>query len=217
MRKSLLVFPFLTSLLPHFPITARSAVLVSESLGSVSSTTAIPTHEAADGFDHDAFAFSGTGDIRSTAASSGYAGASGGANAFLTSSGSSTFVISGISTLGHMAGSVDLVFGAYKSTVDSDMTTLKLEYSSNGSAWTQLAIPAQLTGTGTASWRQISFSDAAIPITSSLFLRWTNTDTVTAYRLDDIALTAMAIPEPAVAAMAAGGWLGLLRRRRAGA
>lgn len=205
-------FPFVIFLLPGS--LSQAAVLVSESMGSVAATTAIAVHNAGGGFDHGALAFSGSGDIRSTTASSGYAGASGGANAFLTGSGTSTFVIDGISTLGHLVGSVDLVFGAYKFTTASDMTTLDVAYSSNGTDWTSLAIPAQPTGAGTADWRLISFTDTAIPITGSLSLRWTNTDTTTSYRVDDIALTATTIPEPAVGLMGAAGLFGLLRRRR---
>ena len=150
MKKNLLAFIPASALVVLFPFHSHAAVIVSESLGSVAATTAIGAHDTAGGFDHDALDFTGTGDIRATTASTGYTGASGGANAFLASSGASTFIIGGISTLDHMAGTVDLSFGAYKSTTASDMTTLDVAYSSNGSDWTSLFIPAQPTGTGTA-------------------------------------------------------------------
>lgn len=190
----------------------KAAVIFTESLGVVSATTAISAHQTAAGFDNDALSFSGTGDLRSSTASSGYTGSSGSTNAFLTNNGTANFSISGISTAGYDAGTVGLAFGAHKSTIASNMTTLVLEYSTNGSAWTAIAIPSQPTGTGTANWRLLSFASTAIPISSTLSLRWTNTDTTNAIRIDDIQLTA--IPEPTAAVLGSLGLLGLLRRRR---
>jgi hypothetical protein len=187
-------------------------VVFVESIGVVASNTSIASHVSNNGFDNDSFTFSGSGDIRATTASSSYEGASGSANVYLTNSGSANFRIDGISTMGHTIGSVGISFGAYKSTTASDMTTLLLEYSTDGALWSSIAIPAQVTGSGTANWRLISFSETDIPITSSLSLRWTNTDTTTQYRIDDITLTA--VPEPSVAFLGGVGLLALLRRRR---
>jgi hypothetical protein len=189
-----------------------AAVVFVESVGVVGGTTTVVSHVSNGGFDNDAFTFSGSGDIRATSASSGYTGASGSANVYLTNSGSANFRIDGISTMGHVPGSVGISFGAYKSSMAADMTTLLLEYSTDGALWSAIGIPAQATGSGTANWRLISFSETDIPISSSLSLRWTSTDTTTQYRIDDITLTA--IPEPSVAFLSGFGLLALLRRRR---
>ena len=157
-------------------IPAEAAVIFTESFGTVSGTTLIAAHETANGFDNDTLTFSGTGDLRDTTASSGYSGASGAANVYLTTTGTPSVKIAGISTLGYTAGSIGISFGAYKAASAADMTTLVFEYSTNDSDWTSIGIPAQTTGTGTAVWRAVSMSDTIIPISSTLSLRWTNSD-----------------------------------------
>lgn len=194
-------------------VPANAATVLSESLGIVTTTTTIAAHESAGGFDNDALTFSGTADLRATTSSAGtYAGASGGANAFLADSSSTAVRIDGISTMGYNVGSVGITFGAFKSLIAPDMTTLVLEFSTDGSNWTMVGIPSQPTGAGTAIWRLISIPNTSIPISSTLSLRWTNTDLATDYRIDDITLSA--VPEPAAAVLVAAGFLGLLRRRR---
>lgn len=191
--------------------SAMGAVIFTESFGTVSATTAIAAHETANDFDNDGFTFSGTGDIRLTGPSD-YSGASGGANAFLTNNAAKIIMISGISTIGHTAGTVDISFGAFKHTTASTMTTLIFEFSTDAAIWTPITIPAQPAGTNTANWRALSFQNTIIPISPTLSLRWTNSDATTQYRIDDVILTAL--PEPSVAILGALGLLGLLRRRR---
>jgi hypothetical protein len=62
--------------------------------------------------------FSGTSDTRTSTASSGYAGSSGGRNVFITNTVGINFIISGINTTGY--GSLTLSFGHYKSTTASN-------------------------------------------------------------------------------------------------
>jgi hypothetical protein len=193
---------------------AGGAVIFSESMGSVSGTTAIATHEANNGFDNDGFTYSGTGDVRATTTSSGYTGASGAANIFITNVTDRVFQVSGISTVGYNVGSIDLDFGAFKSTLASDMSTLVLEFSTDGSGWTPISFPAQPTGSGTAVWRLISLTDISIPISSTLELRWRNADTSTQFRIDDITLSGTPVPEAATVLLSALGLIPLLRRRR---
>lgn len=196
-----------------FQSSTMGAVIFTESFGTVGATTTIDNHETANGFDNDGFTFSGTGDIRSTTVSTGYSGASGGANAYLTSSGTPTIGISGISTIGYTAGTVGINFGAYKSTTTSTMATLLLAYSTDATNWTPITTFSEPTGTGTSVWRSISIQDTNIPISSTLSIRWTNEDPdTTYYRIDDVILTAL--PEPSIAVLSAFGFLSLLRRRR---
>lgn len=195
-----------------FQTTTMGAVIFTESFGTASTTTAIAAHETANGFDNDEFTFSGSGDIRETTVSTGYSGAGGGANAYLSSSGTPHIMISGISTIEHTAGTVGISFGAYKNTIASTMTTLILEYSTDELIWNAIATPAQATGSGTAIWRALSFADTAIPISSTLSLRWTNSTSDSAFRIDDVVLTAA--PEPTTLMLGILGFLSLLRRRR---
>jgi hypothetical protein len=90
------------------------------------------------------------------------------------------------------------------------MSTLVFDFSTDGTTWTPLALPAQPTGSGTANWRLVTLSNTSIPISPTLSLRWTNTDASVQYRLDDITL----VPEPAAVLLGSLGFLGLLRRRR---
>lgn len=196
-------------------LLAKADTIFSENMGSPTGTTAI----ASNAFQNSGtLTFSGTGDVRISTSSTGYAGASGSGNVFLTNNGTAYFQISGINTTGYAAGSLDLSFGAFKSTTASNMSELSLQYSTDGSTWLSLSIPAQATGSGTANWRLISFADTALPISSSLFLKWTNTGTGPQFRLDDVILSGSltAVPEPREYAIAFVGLLGVivLTRRR---
>lgn len=192
-----------------------ASVIFSETFGTATSTTSFAGHTTANGFDNNSLSFSGTGDLRSSTASTTYSGASGLANVFLTNNGTATLMISGISTMGFEPGSVSISFGAHKNLNASDMTTLLFEYSSNGTDWTPIGIPAQPTGSGTSNWRLLEFANTAMPITETLSLRWSNEGVgtgFTQYRIDDVTLTA--IPEPTTVLLGGLGMLALLRRRR---
>lgn len=159
------------------------SVIFNETCGTVGSTTAVATFS---GWANNSFSFSGTADVRNTTPSSGYSGASGNANVFITNSGSTYLEISGINTIGYT--SISLKFGAFKSTTTSNMSDLVLEYTVDGVTYNTLSFPAQSTGAGTAVWSLITVS-TPIPSTENLKLRWTNTGTATQYRIDDIVLT----------------------------
>lgn len=165
-------------------------VIFTESMGTVSANTAIATHEANNGFDNTVYTMSGTGDIRSSTASTGYTGATGLANVFLTNNSTSTFQISGISTLS--CTDLELSFGAFKSTTASDMTELVVEFSTDGTSYTAVSIPAQPTGAGTANWRLITLNlPAGASGQANLRLKWRNTVSGTGspqFRIDDVTL-----------------------------
>lgn len=155
-----------------------------ESMGTVSGTTSINTHETANNFDNDGFTMSGTGDLRSSSPSGTYAGASGGANVFFTNTNGTFFQIAGISTTG--CTSLNLTFGVLKST--NNFSGLVLSYSTNGTTFT--AIPYTTTATTNNTW---ILATATLPAgflnQASIILRWTNTTTNTQYRMDDVTLS----------------------------
>ncbi|NBR13337.1 MAG: fibronectin type III domain-containing protein, partial [Crocinitomicaceae bacterium] len=179
MKKSLLFVLLLFSLSANAQTT-----IFSENIGSGSGTQAI----TATTFQNTGFTFTGSGDTR-TSTVSDYSGASGGKNVFLTNTNGTNFQIAGISTVGYT--NLVLSFGAYKSTTASNMSEFSLQYSTDGSTYTTISIPAQATGTGTAIWRMIS--SLSLPVganeASNLRLRWTNTSTGPQFRIDDITLT----------------------------
>lgn len=200
----------------------RATVIFSETMGTPSATTTFVNYESADGFDNDALTFSGTGDVRTSTASSGYVGASGSGNAFLTNTGVNNLVISGINTTGYEAGSLDLTFGAYKSTIASNMSELVVEWKvTSDSTWTALSFATQPTGSGTAVWRLVSITGTAIAISSDISIRFTNTSTTPQFRLDDITLggtvASSGVPEPSTYGLIAGMTAlagGAMQRRR---
>jgi hypothetical protein len=179
----------LSAALWQTPSVHAQVNIFSESMGTVVATTAIATHDANGGFQNAvAYDFSGSGDVRSSTVSSGYTGASGSANIFLTNSVQPrTLVIAGINTSGYT--SLSLSFGASKSTTTSTLSELVVEVSTDGSTWSALTFPAQATGSGTASWRLITITGGTIPAASTVSLRWSNTSTGLQIRIDDVRLT----------------------------
>ena len=165
-------------------IVNSQSTIFSENVGTLSGTATL----AANTFQNTNLSFSGTADTRTTTVSTGYTGASGNKNIFITNAVGTSFQISSISTL-HFS-SLKLSFGVYKSTTASNLSELVLEFSTNGTTYTALTIPSQPTGTGTATWRLIS--SIALPTSannvSNLYLRWRNTSGTPQFRLDDIKL-----------------------------
>lgn len=156
-----------------------------ETMGTVPSTTAIATHEANDGFDNDGLTMSGTADVRSTLPSSGYTGASGGANIFITNTAGRYFLIEGINTLSK--ADYTLSFGMHKSTTASNGSDLIVEVSSDGASYAPLSVPALPTGTGTAIW-YFRTALGTIPSAANLRLQFRQSGTATQYRIDDVIL-----------------------------
>jgi hypothetical protein len=160
--------------------------VILEGMGSVSGTTAISTHEAANGFDNDPQTMTGTADVRNTSPSSGYSGASGTANIFFTNSVGRFFQIEGINTTG-MVG-LQLSFGILKSTSASNGSDFIVEVSSDGTTYSSLSFGPLSTGSGTAVWKKVT-ATGTIPATSNLRIRFRQNGTATQYRVDDVKLT----------------------------
>lgn len=154
--------------------------IFTETMGTVSGTTAIATHETANGFDNDGYTMSGTGDLRITTVSTGYTGASGSANVFLTNTAGKNFQIAGINTSGY--SSITLSFGVL-SSVGNNMLTV--EYSTDGSAYTALTVNSTIT---VNTWT-LKTASGTIPASATLYLRWTQPGTTSQFRIDDVTLT----------------------------
>lgn len=155
-------------------------VLVDESIGTVTATTSIASHETNNGFDNDNLTMAGTADIRITTFSNGYATASGGANVFFTASGRN-FIISGINTSANF--NTELSFGVLKSVASSDGSDLLIQVSTDGTNYFNLNMPALPLNT---NWNYVTLT-GTIPATPNLWIKFTTTS-ATQYRIDDILL-----------------------------
>jgi hypothetical protein len=146
------------------------------------SGNSIALHEANNRFNENDLTYSGTGDMRTTFASSGYIGASGTWNVMLNSTGE-TLIIDGLSLSSY--SNILVSFGIRKATNASNGSSLIVEYSTTGTSgtFTALVWPLLPTGTGTATWylRQIS---SFLP-NNATTLRFRTTDG-TEFRIDDI-------------------------------
>jgi hypothetical protein len=160
-------------------------VVFHETLGNVTAITAIAAHTSANGFDNDGLSFSGTADIRSTSASTGYDGASGGANGFFTNTVGRDFIVSGINTTGLM--NLELSFGIFKNLLASDGSDFFLEVSGDGATYELLSFPLLPTGSGTATWHYRTAA-GSIPAVSNLHIRFRQGGSTTQYRIDDLLL-----------------------------
>src|SRR5688500_5336305 len=148
-----------------FNVIAQTTIF-SENVGTTTGTESY----ASNAWQNSApISFTGTGDTRSTTVSTGYTGASGGRNVFLTNNGTSTLIISGINTSNY--GTLVLSFGFFKNTTASDGTELSVEVSEDGKVYTPLIVPPRPTGAGTANWILTS-TTGTIPSASNLRIRF---------------------------------------------
>lgn len=127
--------------------------------------------------------FSGTGDVRNNTPSSGYTGASGGNNVFLTNSASKTFQICGINT--SACSSFTLTFGVWKSSGTTSNGELQVQFSSDGG--TTFGSATSLTVTGGSAW-SLQTITAGIPAAANICIKFTNTSASVQFRVDDVKL-----------------------------
>lgn len=169
--------------------------IFTETMGNSGGTVSIASHESANGFDNDSYTMSASGctnpgDIRITSASTGYLGASGNSNSFLTSTnGEYGFGIAGIVTTGY--NTLLLTFGVRKEGASGTaFATLAVEYSTDGSSWNAITVNGLPVTSNAAGWYLIS--NVSVPSgadnQANLRLRWRKTGTI-ACRIDDIKLT----------------------------
>lgn len=176
--KGLIIFLLIFCSLTTFSQTP----IFSENCGTPTTTTLITAY--AGWQNNGILTFSGDGDLRSTTASTGYTGASGGGNVFISNVVGKNLTISSINTLNFI--NLKLNVGIFKSTTASNGSELKIEVSEDGITYTALTY-TMATGTGTAKWYLVA-PTGTIPATTNLRIRFRNTSTTPQFRIDDIKL-----------------------------
>lgn len=151
----------------------------SENMGTPSSTTLITAYT---GFQNTTpITYSGTGDVRTSTASSGYTGASGGGNVFLTSTAGKFLQIDGLNSSAYNASDIQLSFGYL---TNSAATQLVVEFSTDATNWTGVTF----TNNANTSWNLVTIPGGQIPSSTTLSLRFTQPATAQ-MRIDDIKLS----------------------------
>ncbi|MES2836991.1 MAG: choice-of-anchor D domain-containing protein [Bacteroidota bacterium] len=166
--------------------------IFTENFGNPGGTSAIATYT---GWSSTGLTFSGSGDIRATTVSNTYFGATGSGNAFLTNVAGRNIEISNVNT--STCSSFTLSFGVYKSATTADGSTLAVEVSSDGTNYTALTFDPLPTGAGTVGWYYRTAS-GTIPQAANLRIRFTNTSTLSQFRIDDLQLKGVCPPAPEI-------------------
>lgn len=127
--------------------------------------------------------YGGTASVRNTLPSTGYAGASGGANVFFTNTAGTYLQINNIDTRCYLFAFLSI--GIWKNTNASNGSEFLIEYSEDGVTWVQMPYTLP-TGSGTAIWRNLTLADY-LPLIPNLQLRFTQlASTTVQFRIDDI-------------------------------
>lgn len=163
-------------------ITFSQTPLFTENCGTPTGTTSITAYTGWQ--NNSTLTFSGTADLRTTTASTGYTGASGNGNVFITNIVGRNLTIGSINTINYV--NLALSVGVFKSTTASNGSELKIEVSEDGVTYTVLTYTLP-TGTGTAKWHLVN-PTGTIPATANLRIRFRNTSTTPQFRVDDIKL-----------------------------
>lgn len=131
------IFTFLVLAITFFNVNAQ---VITETMGVVSATTSIATHESNDGFDNVNLTYSGSGDVRNSSQET-----DGTANILMNAT-NENLTVSGLSTT---ATSIEVVVSVRKSTNAQDGTDFIVEYSTDGSSFTGSQSIVLPTGSGT--------------------------------------------------------------------
>jgi hypothetical protein len=181
---------FITICITLIPSLLYSQVTIfSENFGTPAATTSVATYT---GFqNYGVQTYTGNADVRTTAASSGYVGASGGGNLFVTNALNTNCIISGINTTNY--NTLSLTLGLLKTTNASNGSQLGIQVSSNGTTWTDLTF-TMTTGGGSSNVYTLFTPTGTIPSTANLRIRFIMKSVVTGlqFRIDDIKLTGIA-------------------------
>lgn len=158
-----------------------SQTFYSENFGTPAATTLITAYT---GWQVGSpVAYSGSGDVRTSSASSGYSGASGSGNVFLTSTAGRNLIISGLNSSAYLQADIQLSFGYI---TNSTTTQLTVETSTDGSTWS----PVTFTQNANTSWNLATVTGGQIPSSTTLSLRFSQPATAQ-MRLDDIKLASV--------------------------
>lgn len=178
------IFTFLVMLML---ISINAQTIYSENFGSPSGTTNISAYT---GWQNPSppFEYTGTATLRTTSASSGYAGASGSGNVFFAAAGGNVFTISNINTSAYDPSLLRLDFGFVTSNSASlPFPTIVVEYSTdNGTTWSPLTV----TANSNTSWN-LKSGITGLPATSDLTLRFTGPASSGGMRIDDVKVYAL--------------------------
>ncbi|WP_293896608.1 T9SS type A sorting domain-containing protein [Flavobacterium sp.] len=158
--------------------------IYTENFGTPTGTTVIATYATGTApatFQNSTpIAYSGTADVRISSASSGYSGASGGGNIFITNTAGKYFQIDGINTSAFPATNLQLSFGLNATATVQPI----VEFSTNASAatptWTAI------TYTNVAGWQLITIPTGVIPSSTTLSLRFSQPTVMAQMRIDDV-------------------------------
>jgi hypothetical protein len=155
----------------------------SENMGTPSATTLVTAYT---GWQNTTpIVYTGSADVRATAVSSGYTGATGGGNV-LVNTAAEYFQIDGLNTSAYSTADLQLTFGY---NADGNVAnTLTLEFSSDsGTTWTPITYTPGATG-----WSLVTVPGNIIPSTTTLSLRFTqNLATPKNNRIDDVKLSSV--------------------------
>jgi len=165
--------------------TSFGQTIYSENFGTPTGNTLIPAYSAGTApatFQNTTpITYSGTADVRISSVSSGYTGASGGGNIFITNTAGRYFQIDGIntSTLANNTN-LQLSFGLNATATVQPI----VEFSTDASATTPTWTPITYTNVG--GWQLITIAGGVLPISSTLSLRFTQPAVTAQMRIDDV-------------------------------
>ncbi len=129
--------------------------------------------------------YTGTGDVRTSTASTGYTGASGSGNVFLTSTAGRFLQIDGLNSSAYSSADLQLSFGHLTNNIT--LAQLVVEVSTNGTTWTPLTFTQNPTSN---VWTLVTIGAGQIPSSATLSLRFTQSATAQ-MRLDDNKLSSV--------------------------
>lgn len=160
-------------------LSGIAQTVYSENMGSPAGTTLITAYS---GWQNTApITYTGTGDVRATAVSTGYTGASGSGNVFLTNIAGRNLIISGINTSAYSSADLQLSFGYLVSNTGTQLT---LEKSTDGGTnWSPITFTNNTTGN---TWNLVTIGGGQIPAALNLSLRFTQPGTSHQIRIDDV-------------------------------
>ena len=163
--------------------------IFSENFGTPGSTTSVATYT---GFqNYGVQTYTGNADVRTTVPSTGYVGASGSGNLFITSTANTNLTISGINTMNY--NTLSLTLAILKTTNGSKGAELGVQVSADAVTWTDLVFTMN-TGAGSSNIYTLFTPTGTIPSTGNLRIRFVMKSVVTGlqFRIDDIKLTGIA-------------------------